>query len=279
MKKHNAGIDLLRLVSMMLVILHHILTHGGLGAAAIGTGAHGFVCVLEALSACAVNVFALISGYISSGASKRLLSRGILLWLTVAFWSVVLTAIPFGSHAAALSDLKRAAMPVVSQQYWFFTAYFALIFLAPALERMLSALRQMERYLLCVACFVLFCLLPAYADTDLFGTGNGYYTLWLAALYLIGGTLRRIPVRRGQSPLYLLVFAATIAFTAVTKMRGDAPGQAFTAPLRYTAPAVFLCATSFVCLLGTWAGGVYVHRLNARKRHCPESPAWPLASI
>ena len=245
MKERNAGLDALRLFSMALVVQHHVLTHGGAGAAAVGAKAHFMACLLQAVSACAVNGFALLSGYAASGASKKPFRRGALLYLSAAFWSVVLTAVFPPAQGDLPSALRRAATPVISQQYWYFTAFFPMLFLSPLLE---GAARQAKGRLplSAAACFALFSLLPAYADTDLFGTGNGYFTLWLIVLYLAGAALRQAPPRRGAG-LFLAAFFLCCLLTAAVKFCADSPEGEFTAPLRYTAPLTVL-ASGFLLL-------------------------------
>ncbi|MCR4708289.1 MAG: acyltransferase [Clostridiales bacterium] len=261
MKERNAGLDVLRLVSMMLVVQHHILTHGGLGAAAIGTQSHFLVCLLEAVSACAVNCFALLSGFVSSGAAKKPFSRGAWLWLSAASWSVLLTAVFGEKGAEMLPALKRALTPVISQQYWYFTAFFPLLVLSPLLERVAESAGR-ELFSAVVACFFIFCLLPAYAETDLFGTGNGYYTLWLLVLYLAGAALYRSSAfSRIPAALWLLSFALFCLMTAGLKARADMPGMEYTAPLRYTAPLTVLASVSITLFFANLpitkkAGGV-----------------------
>ena len=251
MKERNTGLDALRLVCMALVVLYHMLTHGGLGAAAIGKEAHFTVCLLQALSACAVDCFALLSGFAASGTSKRPLSRGALLWLSAAFWSVLLTAVFKTDGIRLVPALKRAATPVISQQYWYFTAFFPMLFFAPLAERAMESCSGQSLWAAAIAGFFLFCMLPAYAETDLFGTGNGYYTLWLLALYLAGGALRRWEApSRLPAPLWILPAAVCCLLTASVKFRGDAPGTEFTAPLRYTAPLTVLCAAALLLFFG-----------------------------
>ncbi len=247
MKERNAGLDALRLVCMALVVLYHILTHGGLGAAAIGTDTHFTVCLLQALSACAVNSFALLSGFAASGASKRPLSRGIYLWISVAFWSALLTAAIKTDGIRLVPALKRAATPVISQQYWYFTAFFPMLFFSRVVERAMESCSIRSVRAVAIAGFFLFCILPAYAETDLFGTGNGYYTLWLLVLYWFGGALRRVKAF-SNPPAFLWLFVAAFCclLTAVAKVRGDVPGTEFTAPLRYTAPLTVLCAAALL---------------------------------
>lgn len=62
----NYGIDLLRMVSMFLVAILHTLGQGGvIGVTGAGTASYAAVWFLETAAYCAVNCYALISGYVS----------------------------------------------------------------------------------------------------------------------------------------------------------------------------------------------------------------------
>ena len=65
-EKRNYGIDFLRIYSMFLVVLLHSLGQGGLlQNLSITDKQYSFVWLLEIFAYCAVNIFGLISGYVS----------------------------------------------------------------------------------------------------------------------------------------------------------------------------------------------------------------------
>ena len=87
-ENRNYGIDALRLFSMFLVVILHVLGRGGILGAT--NGGKLFVCmILETAAFCSVDCFALISGYVSySGEEKPFrYSKYIHLWLQVVFYS------------------------------------------------------------------------------------------------------------------------------------------------------------------------------------------------
>ena len=71
--QRNYGIDLLRVLSMCFVVVLHALGQGGvLAAVPDGTGASVSAHFLESLTYGEVDIFALISGYVSfSAVSKK----------------------------------------------------------------------------------------------------------------------------------------------------------------------------------------------------------------
>lgn len=68
MKRRNYGIDLLRIVAMYMIVLDHCLLLGGVitKATQIGIGSinYDISWLLDTLCYCAVNCYALISGYV-----------------------------------------------------------------------------------------------------------------------------------------------------------------------------------------------------------------------
>ena len=73
MAKRNYGIELLRLVLMFMVCMLHVLGQGGvLGTSAeIGGVAFKALWFLEILSYCAVDAFAIISGYVAADKPRK----------------------------------------------------------------------------------------------------------------------------------------------------------------------------------------------------------------
>lgn len=72
MQKRNPGIELLRIFSMFLIIILHINGAGGLKLACTPLGLkYELVQLFQVCAFCAVNCFALISGYVSTGGGDR----------------------------------------------------------------------------------------------------------------------------------------------------------------------------------------------------------------
>ena len=80
--KRNYGIDLLRLVSMFLIVVLHSLSRGALVGVSPFNIHYEVGFLIEALTYCAVNCFALISGYVGVD-SKFKYRRIVPIWLQV----------------------------------------------------------------------------------------------------------------------------------------------------------------------------------------------------
>ena len=88
-KDRNYGIDLLRLVLMYMVCILHVLGHGGvLNAVTPGTAKYIVYWLLEIISYCAVDAFALISGYTSKLQPHQKYDKIVNMWFQVFFYSI-----------------------------------------------------------------------------------------------------------------------------------------------------------------------------------------------
>lgn len=196
-RERNYGIDLLKCVSMLLIVVLHILGAGGiLGAAAPGSAALHAAWYLETLALCAVDCFGLASGYVLCKGHYRY-SRIFSLWIRVVCEMLAVTTLfaVFLPAAVGRHEWTIALTPVLHNVYWYFTAYFALFFFVPYLNKMLLALSGRERIGIILCILALGTILQNFAQDDIFGLHGGYCFLWLTALYILGGCIRLSDVR------------------------------------------------------------------------------------
>ena len=92
MKERNYGIDLLRIVSMLMVVINHILRFGGVYSDNLAGIGRLLIVGMDVLCLCAVNCFALISGYVGVR-PKHKFSNIISLWLLVLFYGIVFLSV------------------------------------------------------------------------------------------------------------------------------------------------------------------------------------------
>lgn len=240
--QRNYGIDLLRIVSMFMIVLLHSLGHGGaLKGAEPGTWNYRILWLVECAAYCAVNCFALVSGYVGLGSRFRL-SGIVQLWLQVFFYHSIFTV------TWALLEQRQlgpaALLPVKNNAYWYYTAYFGISFFTPLIN---TALEHLDRrtMLICAAGIVLlFSVYPTLTGTDMFKLGGGYHVLWLLVIYILGVVLRKYPPfphRRGWIWAGLYLAAVLLSWGVRTVWN---KGML----IAYTSPTIVLAAVSLVML-------------------------------
>ena len=214
--QRNYGIDLFRVVSMLMVLLLHILGSGIVAATAAAKLFSVQYMTAEGLRMAVysvVNCYALISGYVGLNSRHRL-SGYIALYLQVLFYSAGITALFFVLRMdALLTGSKLAALtPLSSNTYWYFTAYTYLFFCMPLLDHAVKTLDRSKLIGILAAIFVLFSLFPTFLGIDGAPVSGGYSFLWLAALYLIGAYIRQydLPSAWKKSRFLTLYIACTV---------------------------------------------------------------------
>ena len=203
--ERNYGIDLLRMLSMFLVCILHILEQGGvIGASKALSAQYETAWFMDIAAFCAVNCFALISGYVCIDAKYKY-SNGIMLYLKVIFYTLVITALfaIIKPDTVGAGEWVKAIFPVMTYQYWYFSCYVVLFFLIPLLNKGINALSQKQLKVVLIALIVLFSvlqtgfknvLLDAYWQDEcgeIFNTAEGYAPIWIIVLYIIGAGLKK----------------------------------------------------------------------------------------
>ncbi|MBQ2939407.1 MAG: acyltransferase [Clostridia bacterium] len=216
----RAGIEYLRILSMLMITVTHVCTQGGI-LSQLQPFTPNYYLGWTLMTFCygAVNCYALISGYLGIESSFRFY-RLPSLWLKVVFYTLTATAC-FAiccPHTVSLMDWVTALTPATSGTYWYFSAYFALFFITPFLNRLFKMLNQQTATLLIAVILILFSLLPTLRHSDPFDVGDGYSFLWLAVLYLIGAYFRQYRLfEKLRLYQYLLLALAAFGVTALSK--------------------------------------------------------------
>lgn len=183
------GLDLLKCLAMFMIVVLHILGQGGILNEVCFCSAHFKAAwLLEIAAYCAVNCYALISGYNYAHSQFRL-HKLALLWLQVIFYTLLITAVfaYFNPDYNTLGTWLLAIFPVTNNQYWYFSAYFGMFFILPILNHTLANISQKYLSFLMAAIFIFVSVLPTFAQTDPYLFNWGYSMLWLSTMYLVGG--------------------------------------------------------------------------------------------
>lgn len=201
--ERNVGIDLLRIISMIMVLTLHVLGQGGILDSLDKTASpisYNVAWLMETASFCAVNCYALISGYVGIK-SKYRYSNIAVLWLQVAFYTVGFTVLySFLSPEAVTSNSYYVAiLPVTKRAYWYFTAYFAIFFLIPMFNHTVRTMGKRQLGITVISIIAIYSFIYTLSRSTLIGSSitdllvmeRGYSPIWLALLYIIGAYISK----------------------------------------------------------------------------------------
>ena len=219
----NYGIDLLRIVSMLMVVLLHILGQGGILKSTVPITANYEVSwFLEIAALCAVNCYALISGYVGYG-SKFKYTNIVYIWIQVVFYNFFITLIySFILPNVTSERLWGAIFPVTNRAYWYFTAYFCIYFLTPIINTAIKHLTENKLKAISLSLILIFTVIPLFAKADLFFTVDGYSAFWLVILYFLGGVIKKCRILENiRIRWLLLMYLGVILITWLHKLWAD----------------------------------------------------------
>ena len=174
-KVRESNLELLRIVSMLMIIFHHYIMHGiilpceGDPTLSQSINFSDYEAILKSVNfggRFGINCFVLISGYfmIKQAANLR---KILILWVQVVFYTVVLffvTIYACDSYRESLpiigySSVFSLFFPLFFGKYWFITTYVALCLISPYLNLLLTRFskKDFQKYLfillLCSLCF------------------------------------------------------------------------------------------------------------------------------
>ena len=257
-KERNYGIDALRLISMLMVVILHVLGFCGVLQAVTDFTLKGeLLHSLQILCYGAVNIYAIISGFVGYRSSHKG-SNLIYLSIQLLFFSLVITGIDLGvmiNQGAAVSA-KDVFFNVFSsiKMHWYFSAYFCLFFFMPLLDKMIEHTPRKILKGTALFCFIVFCGFTQF-NTQVAYLQGGYSFLWLALLYALGAYISKYqPLKRWSALHCALGFFACSAITILSRFFVYALTQSslvgaekINILVSYTSPTVLLGAIFLVC--------------------------------
>lgn len=206
-KVRNSSFELLRIISMLMIIGHHLVVHGNFSTAS--TLNSWVLTILEFGGKFGVIIFMLISSYFLIN-TKFTIRKLIKLMLQVWFYSIVLYVISIFLNGFEFSAkrLAYAVLPVVMVEYWFVTCYVFIFLLSPFLNKMLKSHSQSEHGWLIV--IMLFCY-----TVLRFAMNISSVFFMFIIIYMIGSYLRLYPIKELQKfsiliPSFLLLYFSLI---------------------------------------------------------------------
>lgn len=202
----QSNIELLRILAMFFIIMHHYVTHGTTNFVYLDpplSVQNVFALFLGGFGRPAMAIFILICGYFSIKSEFKL-PRFVSLIAQVFSYSVILMLLakfilPGGSEIGR-DDIFASIFPTALGTYWFFTAYAVLILLSPYINKLLLKLTQKQHKALVVLFVVIWCLLPTIMDAKLSGSDLAYFV----TLYTIAAYIRLYPLKTNASRHFAL---------------------------------------------------------------------------
>lgn len=269
--KRNYGIDFLRLVLMYMVCILHTLGQGGvLDSCSVGSGKYKAFWLLEIFCYCAVDGFAIISGFFATDKPRKY-EKLADMWFQVFFYSFILTmlfTITGINSTWSQIDIIKCALPVTFKKFWYFTSFFVLFFAIPILNKFLFALNEQKSKVTFLVLLLFSCMTLI---TDAFNLNRGYSPLWLMILYCIGVLTKKGRIFERKSVITMgIMWAICILLTWwLWIFKGNSLLVNYVSPTMVLSGLLMVIIFSRIPLKGTiiskispLAFGIYLFQLN-----------------
>lgn len=221
----KANIELMRFVSMLLIVAAHYLGKGNLLPPLSDKETDWMAYlpwILEGFIILSINLYMMITGYFLTSSSFKV-SRLIKTVLQVWFYSVVVGLVAgifglFPGEGLSGYYILELLFPISMNQYWFMTAYIFMYLFTPFIA---IGVRQLNKKQLQTVIFLLllaFCIIKSVTPGELETDMRGYDCIWYLCVCIIAAYIRLygIPCIRSAKMGFLLCLAGAAAIFAET---------------------------------------------------------------
>lgn len=219
-KRRNCNIELLRVVAIIFIIIHHCVINGyglqsGLLDNTLGKNELYYLSIINSFVIIGVNIFFLISGYFGIRFSIK---KFITLIVNIYIYNFVLYVIAFiwGGESICFENVKYIFFPVY--KYWFVFVYLILMLLAPIINHGIDALSRKAALSNLLIFTILFCVLGFVSNSAMLGLNNGYSIVFAVYLYCIGRAMHKyniLHLKKGQQIACWLFSSVAVCLMSV----------------------------------------------------------------
>lgn len=217
--KRNTNIELLRIFAMFIIILHHFVVHSDILNSVYLCGIPKiYIYLIQLGGPIGIDIFVLISGYFLINQEKSKISKILLLWLQILFYSlsIYLLSCILNNEKILSPILINIVMSITYNNWWFASAYFCLYIFSPYINKLLKSLDKKTYEFIIIVVFIMWCIIPTV--TGSFFQSNRL--LWFIFLYSVSSYIRIYEelIKDFKKSIFAIITFLTIAFTILAKL-------------------------------------------------------------
>ncbi len=211
-EKREIKFEILRIISMVMIILTHYAGHGGLSNIEIMNTNKLIGIFLTLAGNLGVVLFVFISGYFLIN-SKFKIKKLLKLELQILFYSILFFIIYIICNRGLINniDILKAAInsifPVLRELYWFPTIYVGLYLLSPFINKLINNMERKNYKALLLILFLGISIIP----TSMF---SGRIVLFIY-IYLIAAYVRKYDIELFKNRNYINILIALLTYLVV----------------------------------------------------------------
>lgn len=247
------GLDLLKVYSMFLVVILHALGRWKLlDLYPDKISIYYASWMLETFAYCAVDVFALLTGYLSyKNKNKHNISlnlkRLLLIWVTIVFYASCNIGVKLIlGEDVNLNEVKLSMLPLTMNTYWYFTVYVGLFFILPIIINGVNSISDKSALSIMIITFPLFTI--GELNSGYFSLISGYSFAWIAILAMWGAILCKLQIASYIHPLIALLCVVGLTILSWYLKIFQTGRLAGDNMVNYLSPSILVIAFLWICI-------------------------------
>ena len=215
----NSAMELLRIISMIMIIFHHFAVHGGFEFGVSLSATHFWYNFIIMGGKVGVNIFVLISGYYLIDSNKETLNIIKIVKFVGQIWFYSVTIFIIGILTGIIDfrpqDIINTLFPITFSGWWFASTYFVLYLLHPYLNKLLHNISKGLYQKLLLLLVICWSIIPTF--TSSYFQSNSL--LWFFTLYAIAGYIKLYGANaRFSAKHYFVMFLTSSILTYSTSV-------------------------------------------------------------
>ena len=194
----QSNFELMRIVSMFMIVLYHFIRHGNLIEKSDGS-VKVILVFIQAIIYVHVNSFVLLCGYFQCK-NKFKMSKFFKLYNQVWFYKTIITIILVSLGIVTFTNIEfmKHVSYIYYGDYWFITMYFILYLCSPMLNIIINNISKKQHLKIIILLLIIFSILPTITIQTSYYNTNGFSITNFVLLYFIGSYLRLYPIEKSS---------------------------------------------------------------------------------
>lgn len=192
--ERNLAIDLLRIISMLMIIMLHLYTYSNINDyTEMFSIEYVISSIMKSICIVSVNCYVLTSGFFYDKNHLKLKKVLNIIFETLFYSIIIYFLLLFMNQINfSVKDLLYVFLPTLTREYWFVTTFLGLYLLSPILNSIIDKLTNKELTYMVLIGFLLFVIYyNFFFFTDNLNFGGATGIVWFVYLYVVGAYFKK----------------------------------------------------------------------------------------
>lgn len=201
------GLDILKILSTFLIVIHHLSKHGGFFQNATPTN-QAVLTIANALFLPSVNIFVFVSAYLINKKGKASWKNYLKLYGQILFYTLLTYTLAclLKFETFSLKVLIKNFLPISYPVFWFAKAYLVMYLISPLLLKITQNMQKKEYLITIIISLIIITICSYFKKISFLPLESGFNAIWFAVLFIFAGYQAKFGVNL-KKYITLIIFA------------------------------------------------------------------------